>query len=82
MDAKKYKIGIIGLGPVGQILAVHFKQAGCEVAICDLDIDKLNLIRSKGIELFGKVKKQNISSMFIIQSMNYSPIILKFLSAL
>jgi len=57
MDAKKYKIGIIGLGPVGQILAVHFKQAGCEVAICDLDANKLNLIRSKGIELFGKIEK-------------------------
>ncbi len=57
MAAKKYKIGIIGLGPVGQILAVHFNQAGCEVAICDLDVEKLNLIRTKGIELFGKIEK-------------------------
>ncbi len=57
MEAKKYKIGIIGLGPVGQILAVHFKQAGCEVAICDLEAEKLSLIRNKGIELFGKIEK-------------------------
>lgn len=58
MDTKKYKIGIIGLGPIGQVLAVHFKQAGCEVAICDLEAEKLNLIRSKGIELFGKIEKK------------------------
>ena len=58
MDTKKYKIGIIGLGPVGQILAVHLKQAGCEVAICDLDAEKLSLIRSKGIELLGKIEKR------------------------
>ena len=57
MDPKKHKIGIIGVGPVGQVLAVHFKEAGCEVAICDLDLDKINLIRRKGIELIGKIKK-------------------------
>ena len=57
MDPKKHKIGIIGVGPVGQVLAVHFKEAGCEVAICDLDMDKINLIRRKGIELIGKIEK-------------------------
>jgi len=57
METKRYKVGIIGLGPIGQVLAVHFKQAGCEVAICDLEPEKLNLIRSKGIELFGKIEK-------------------------
>lgn len=45
------------MGPVGQILAVHLKQAGCEVAICEMDIDKLNLIRQKGIVLTGKIEK-------------------------
>jgi 2-dehydropantoate 2-reductase len=58
MDNKKYKIGIIGMGPIGQVLAVHFKQAGCEVAICDLDAEKLNLIRKNGIELMGKIEKK------------------------
>jgi len=57
MNAKKYKIGIIGLGPVGQILAVYFKKAGCDVAICDVDADKLNMIREKGIELTGTVER-------------------------
>jgi 2-dehydropantoate 2-reductase len=58
MNSTKYKIGIIGLGPIGQILAVHFKEAGCEVAITDLDREKLNLIRQKGIELVGKIEKK------------------------
>ncbi len=58
MDNKKYAIGIIGLGPIGQILGLHFKEAGCKVAITDLDREKLNLIRSKGVELVGKIKKK------------------------
>lgn len=57
MDANGYKIGIIGLGPIGLVLAVHFKQAGCEVAICDMDKRKINLIRKEGIELVGKINK-------------------------
>ncbi len=57
MDTNKYKIGIIGLGPIGQVLAVHFKQAGCEVALCDVDNKKTSLIRSEGINLIGKIEK-------------------------
>jgi len=58
MDKKKYSIGIIGLGPIGQTLGLHFKEAGCDVAITDLDREKLNLIRSKGVELVGKIHKK------------------------
>ncbi|OFX43646.1 MAG: hypothetical protein A2046_15950 [Bacteroidetes bacterium GWA2_30_7] len=55
---KNLKIGIIGLGPIGQTLAVHFKEAGCEIAITDLDRDKLTLIRKNGIELVDKIEKK------------------------
>ncbi|NOX64381.1 MAG: ketopantoate reductase family protein [Chlorobi bacterium] len=58
MDKKKFKVGIIGLGPVGQTLAVHFREAGCEIAITDLDREKLNLIRKEGIEITGKIEKK------------------------
>lgn len=58
MDKKKYKVGVIGLGPIGQILAVHFKEAGCEVAITDVDKDKLTLIKKSGIELVDTIEKQ------------------------
>ena len=34
---KDYKVGVVGLGPVGMITAVHLKEAGCNVAICDHD---------------------------------------------
>jgi 2-dehydropantoate 2-reductase len=56
MDTQKYKIGIIGLGPVGMILAVHFKQAGCKVVICDANKEKVNLIASDGIKLSGMIE--------------------------
>ncbi len=58
MDKGKFKVGIVGLGPIGQTLAAHFVEAGCETAITDLDRDKLNLIRQNGIEIVGKVKKK------------------------
>ncbi|HED06513.1 MAG TPA: hypothetical protein ENI57_00155, partial [Ignavibacteria bacterium] len=59
MDKKNFKVGIIGLGPVGQTLAVHFREAGCEIAITDLDREKLNLIRKEGIEITGKIEKKS-----------------------
>lgn len=59
MNKKKYNVGIIGLGPIGQTLAVHFKEAGCELAITDLDREKLNLIRGHGIEIVGKIEKKS-----------------------
>lgn len=68
MEEKKFNIGIIGLGPVGLILAVHLKHAGCEVAICDTDKDKMNLIRNHGVDLGGAIKK---SSFF---NYNYSSV--------
>ncbi len=57
MDSKKYKVGIVGMGPIGQTLAVHFKEAGCEVAVCDNDKDKMVLIRKEGVMLEGVIKK-------------------------
>jgi 2-dehydropantoate 2-reductase len=59
MTKSHYNIGIIGLGPIGQALAIHFQEAGCEVAITDLDREKLNLIRKQGIELVGKIEKKS-----------------------
>jgi len=58
MEKKPNSIGIIGLGPIGQTLAVHFVEANCEVAITDLDREKLSLIRNNGIELIGKIEKK------------------------
>lgn len=57
MEKQKLKIGLIGMGPVGQILAVHLQEAGCEIGVCDIDKEKMNLIRTEGIHLEGKIKK-------------------------
>ena len=51
VDNSKIKIGVVGLGPVGMILAVKLKDAGCDVAICDKDEFKLKKIREEGIVL-------------------------------
>ncbi len=57
MNTKNFNIGIIGLGPVGITLSAHLKEAGCNVFICDVDKEKINLIRNKGIELVGTIEK-------------------------
>lgn len=59
MENSPKKIGVIGLGPVGMILAVHLQEAGCEVAICDIDKVKINLIRREGIRLEGVIDKHS-----------------------
>jgi (R)-2-hydroxyacyl-CoA dehydratese activating ATPase len=51
--AKKIKIGIIGTGPVGMIMAVKLKEAGCDVSICVRNKIKLNRIKTEGIKLEG-----------------------------
>ena len=42
---EKIKVGVLGMGPVGMILAVKLAEAGCEVAICDKDEFKLKKIK-------------------------------------
>ncbi len=52
------RVAVVGLGPVGLILATHLKEAGCNVAICDNDKVKVNLIRKEGIKLEGAIQKE------------------------
>jgi len=57
-ERKINKIGVIGMGPVGTILATHFQEAGLDVAVCDLDKIKMNLIKTEGIILEGVMSKK------------------------
>lgn len=52
------RIAIIGMGPVGMILGLHLQEAGCEVAVCDNDRIKINLVRKEGVRLEGVIQKQ------------------------
>lgn len=45
------KIGVIGLGPVGMILADKFQEAGCDVALCIRNEVKHNKVKTDGIVL-------------------------------
>jgi 2-dehydropantoate 2-reductase len=58
INSSPIKVAVVGIGPVGMILAVHLKEAGCDVAICDFDKIKINFIRKEGIKLEGVIKKQ------------------------
>jgi 2-dehydropantoate 2-reductase len=50
-NQNKIRIGIIGLGPVGMILAVKLKEAGCDVALCEVNETKANKIQAEGLVL-------------------------------
>lgn len=52
------RVAVVGLGPVGLILATHLKEAGCTVAVCDTDKVKVNLMRKEGIKLEGAIQKK------------------------
>jgi len=54
------RVAVVGLGPVGSILAVHLQEAGCRVAICDTDKVKVNLIRKEGLSLEGAIQRKAV----------------------
>lgn len=81
MSTSKRKVGIVGMGPVGQILAVHLEKAGCAVAIYDHGKEKIDLIRRQGIHLEGKIKEHSWFSnafMTMDELMDFGPEILFF----
>ncbi|MFQ6606462.1 MAG: ketopantoate reductase family protein [Fidelibacterota bacterium] len=51
-------IGVVGLGPVGCILAVHLKDAGATVVACDIDQLKIAAMQKNGIQLVHTIQKQ------------------------
>ena len=51
--AKKPKIAIIGVGPVGGILGDHLAHAGHYVVLCDILKDHLDAIKERGLIITG-----------------------------
>jgi 2-dehydropantoate 2-reductase len=51
MSNQKIKVGIIGMGPVGSVLGVKLQEAGCVVALCELNEVKRNKIVLEGLFL-------------------------------
>jgi 2-dehydropantoate 2-reductase len=56
MKGTQKHVGIIGMGPVGMILAVKLQLSGCKVSICGINKVKLNQIKNEGIRLEGVFK--------------------------
>ncbi len=55
-NPKDIKVAIVGLGPVGMIMAVKLKEAGCDVSLCIRNKIKLNQIKNEGIQLEGQME--------------------------
>jgi len=53
MVSKKPTIGIIGLGPVGSILAAHLAKSGQDVVAQDILENLLSKVEKEGLNIFG-----------------------------
>jgi len=75
MEGKKSTIGIIGLGPVGSILAAHLAKGGEDVVVEDIVEKLLVTIKEEGLrisgikELTAKIRKTS-SSMAELSEFN------------
>ncbi|MBU0496308.1 MAG: ketopantoate reductase family protein [Chloroflexi bacterium] len=47
------KIAVVGVGPVGGILAAHLAHAGYHVVLCDVQKPHLDAIKTRGLSLTG-----------------------------
>jgi 2-dehydropantoate 2-reductase len=52
------RVGIVGMGPVGCILATHLKEAGAHVVPCDILADRIDAIKKSGIQLTHTFEKK------------------------
>ncbi len=49
--SEEFKIGIIGIGPTGGILAAHLARAGHDVVLVDINKNHMDKIKKKGLTL-------------------------------
>ena len=57
---EKYRFGIIGVGPIGCVMAAHLAKAGHSVTLVDILKDHLDEIKRSGLTLSG-FKEMNVS---------------------
>jgi 2-dehydropantoate 2-reductase len=58
VNKAQLRIGIIGMGPIGCTLAAHLIDAGAFVVPCDVDREKIDMIKKGGIRLQHKFEKE------------------------
>ena len=54
----RLRIGVIGMGPIGSTLAAHLIDAGAFVVPCDVDRNKIDMIKKAGIRLEHKIQRE------------------------
>ncbi len=52
------RVGVIGMGPIGSTLAAHLIDAGAFVVPCDVDRDRIDVIKSEGIRVEHTIQKE------------------------
>jgi 2-dehydropantoate 2-reductase len=57
-EKNQLRLGVIGMGPIGQTLAAHLIDAGAFVVVCDIDRPKIDAIKKDGIYLERLLQKQ------------------------
>ncbi|MEE9443576.1 MAG: ketopantoate reductase family protein [candidate division Zixibacteria bacterium] len=61
-ENKNLRVAVIGMGPVGSVLAAHFAKAGAYVVACDIIPDRIKNIKNSGIKLSNTIEFQtNVS---------------------
>ncbi|MBA7494271.1 2-dehydropantoate 2-reductase [subsurface metagenome] len=57
---EEYRFGVVGVGPIGGIMAAHLANAGHDVTLVDVLKDHLDEIKRSGLTLTG-IKDMNVS---------------------
>ena len=57
---KNYKFGVIGVGPVGGIMAAHLVKAGYDVTLVDILKSHMDEIKRSGLSITG-FKEMNVN---------------------
>lgn len=78
-ETNNIKVGIIGLGPVGMILANKFQEAGCDVTLCVRNEVKYNKIKNDGIVLENIIKSTTKFSKVVRNISELEPLDLDYL---
>ena len=60
MNLDKYKFGIVGVGPIGGIMAAHLAKAGHDVTLVDVLKAHMDEIKRSGLNITG-LKDMNVS---------------------
>lgn len=56
-NSDQLRVGVIGMGPVGTILAAHLAEAGAFVVPCDIITTKMDQIKKSGLRLKNVIEK-------------------------